>query len=146
MTNVQMCFKDLMLNDNLKTKNSQHYLHINYVILYSLTWRRPIVVLISFVSPTVTMLDLSIWVMRRSQSAISVARLFKSVGATVSAEYGARRWESSLAMLAMWIAEGTEDTEQVQRRVKGQKMLCKTKRAGCKIRNERNIFNILLMF
>ncbi|TNN68475.1 hypothetical protein EYF80_021260 [Liparis tanakae] len=50
--------------------------------------KRPIVTLISSVSPTVTMFDLSICVMRRSQSASSVAVSLRSVGATVSGVCG----------------------------------------------------------
>lgn len=76
-----------------------------------LTWRRPIVVLISCVSPTVTILDLSIWVMRTSQSASSVAVSLRSVGATVSGVCGVWWCGSSLTKLAICTAEGTADTE-----------------------------------
>lgn len=75
-----------------------------------LTWRRPIVVLISCVSPTVTILDLSIWVMRTSQSASSVAVSLRSVGATVSGVCGVWWCGSSLTKLAICTAEGTADT------------------------------------
>lgn len=68
------------------------------------------VVLISSVSPTVTILDLSICVMRTSQSASSVAVLLRSVGATVSGVCGVWCRGSSLTRLAICTAEGTADT------------------------------------
>lgn len=68
-------------------------------------------VLISCVSPTVTILDLSIWVMRTSQSASSVAVSLRSVGATVSGVCGVWWCGSSLTKLAICTAEGTADTE-----------------------------------
>lgn len=81
------------------------------VCVWFLTWRCPIVVLISSESPTVTMLDFSICVMRRSQSASSVAVLFRSVGATVSGVWGVWWWGTSLTKLAICTAEGTADTK-----------------------------------
>lgn len=75
------------------------------------TCRRPMVVLISSTSPTVTILDLSICVMRRSQLASSVAVSLRSVGATESGECGVWWCGSSLTRLAICTADGTADTE-----------------------------------
>ena len=96
-----------IFNIPLKGISSHKCIHNRSPIL---TWRRPIVVLISSVSPTVTILDLSICVMRRSQSASSVAVSLRSVGATVSGVWGVWWWGSSLTRLAICTAEGTADT------------------------------------
>lgn len=76
-----------------------------------LTCRRPIVVLISSMSPTVTILDLSICVIRTSQSDSSVAVLLRSVGATMSGVCGVRWRGSSLTRVTVCTAEGTADTK-----------------------------------
>lgn len=76
-----------------------------------LTCRRPIVVLISSMSPTVTILDLSICVIRTSQSDSSVAVLLRSVGATLSGVCGVWWWGSSLTRVTVCTAEGTADTK-----------------------------------
>lgn len=68
------------------------------------------VVLISSMSPTVTILDLSICVIRPSQSDSSVAVLLRSVGATVSGVCGLCWWGSSLTRVTVCMAEGTADT------------------------------------
>lgn len=68
------------------------------------------VVLISSMSPTVTILDLSICVIRPSQSDSSVAVLLRSVGATVSGVCGLCWRGSSLTRVTVWTAEGTADT------------------------------------
>lgn len=93
-----------------KTKRERKKKKIWFTTSVTLTCRRPIVVLISSTSPTVTILDLSICVIRLSQSDSSVAVLLRSVGATVSGVCGAGRWGSSLTRVTVCTAEGTADT------------------------------------
>lgn len=62
---------------------------------------------------------------RRSQSFSSVAVWLRSVGATESGEWGVRWWGLSLAKLAIWMAEGTVDTEEGMEKKQDHVYACK---------------------